>query len=196
MYVLFEGIDTSGKSTQIELIRRLRPEALITREPGGTPFGEKARQILLETELHSRRAELLLFLADRAEHYETVVLPQRARRLVLSDRGFLSGIGYALANGGVTLQELLALNRFALRGDWPDGILFFETDAETLRRRLAAKTPDGIEARGVDYLLEVQLRMRQALEALEIPHRILDARHDIETLHRAVLDFLETLEKA
>ena len=196
MYVLFEGIDTCGKSTQIDLLRQRYPEAIVTREPGGTPFGEKAREILLETELHSKRAELLLFLADRAEHYETVVLPHRARCPVLSDRGFLSGIGYALANGGVTLEELIALNRFALRGDWPDGILFFETDAETLRERLAAKTPDGIEARGIDYLLVVQLRMRQALEALEIPHRILDARLDVETIHREVLDFLETLEKA
>ena len=189
MYVIFEGIDTCGKSTQIELLRRKHPEAVVTREPGGTPFGEKAREILLEARLHSRRAELLLFLADRAEHYETVVRPRRSG-LVLSDRGFLSGIGYALANGDVELEELIALNRFALQGDWPDAILFFETDRETLQRRLGEKSADGIEQRGIDYLLEVQRQMRRALERLGIPALILDAREEIPVIHQKIRSYL------
>jgi dTMP kinase len=189
MYVIFEGIDTCGKSTQIDLIRRKHPEAVITREPGGTPFGEKARAILLEAELRSKRAELLLFLADRAEHYEEIVLPNRSG-LVISDRGFLSGIGYALANGGVELEELIALNHFALRGDWPDHILFFETDEATLRSRLGAKSADGIEQRGLEYLLEVQRQMRYALERLSIPHLILDARKSVDELHREITAYL------
>jgi dTMP kinase len=186
MYVLFEGIDTCGKSTQIDLIRRKRPDALITREPGGTPFGEKAREILLETGVRSRRAELLLFLADRAEHYEEVVRPHRSG-LVISDRGFLSGIGYALANGGVELEELIALNHFALSGDWPDFIVFFETDRETLSSRLGEKSVDGIERRGIDYLLEVQRQMSRALDRLAIPHLRLDARESVETLHHRIV---------
>jgi dTMP kinase len=190
MYVIFEGIDTCGKSTQIELLRRRHPEAVVTREPGGTPFGEKAREILLETGVRSRRAELLLFLADRAEHYEEVVRPHRSG-LLISDRGFLSGIGYALANGGVDLEELIALNHFALQGDWPDHIILFETDLPTLRERTRAKSLDTIEQRGLEYLLEVQPQMRFALERLAIPYLLLDARESVETLQHRILDYLQ-----
>jgi dTMP kinase len=66
MYILFEGIDTCGKSTQIALIKEQHPEVLVTKEPGGTEFGVKAREILLDGRLNSKRAELLLFLADIA----------------------------------------------------------------------------------------------------------------------------------
>ncbi|ADV46208.1 dTMP kinase [Nitratifractor salsuginis] len=189
MYVLFEGIDTCGKSTQIRLIAAEHPEAIITREPGGTRFGEKAREILLEAKLQSKRAELLLFLADRAEHYEEIVRPNRDK-LLISDRGFLSGIGYALANGGVSLEELIALNHFALQGDWPDHIIFFETDEATLRRRLGEKSADGIEERGIDYLLTVQEKMKEALPKLAIPTLILDARESVETIHQKIVTYL------
>ncbi len=189
MYVLFEGIDTCGKTTQIERIAQEHPEAVITREPGGTAFGEKARQILLTGTIRSKRAELLLFLADRAEHYEEIVRPNRSR-LLLSDRGLLSGIGYALANGGASLEELIALNRFAMQGDWPDRILFFETDEATLRKRLGAKSTDGIEARGIDYLLKVQEKMKSALPKLAIPYLIVDAREDLETIHQKIVTYL------
>ena len=73
MYVLFEGIDTCGKSTQIDLISQKHPEIIITHEPGGTPFGKKAREILLTDSLASKRAQRLLFLADRAQHYQEVI---------------------------------------------------------------------------------------------------------------------------
>ncbi|WP_457606637.1 dTMP kinase [Nitratifractor sp.] len=189
MYVLFEGIDTCGKSTQIELLRQRHPEAVITREPGGTPFGEKAREILLSGTLRSDRAELLLFLADRAEHYDEVVRPRR-NGLVISDRGFLSGIGYALANRSASLEELIALNHFALRGDWPERIVFFETDLPTLRQRLGEKSADGIEDRGVEYLMEVQRQMREALEHIAIPHLIVDARESVEAIHQKILTYL------
>ena len=189
MYVLFEGIDTCGKTTQIARIAREHSEAIITREPGGTAFGEKARQILLTGTIRSKRAELLLFLADRAEHYEEIVRPNRSR-LLLSDRGFLSGIGYALANGGASLEELIALNRFAIHGDWPDRILFFETDKATLRKRLGAKSTDGIEARGIDYLLTVQAKMKEALSKLAIPYLMIDAREDVEVIHQKIVTYL------
>ncbi len=189
MYVLFEGIDTCGKTTQIARIAQEHPEAVITREPGGTAFGEKARQILLTGTIRSKRAELLLFLADRAEHYEEIVRPNRSR-LLLSDRGFLSGIGYALANGGASLEELIALNRFSIHGDWPDRILFFETDEATLRKRLGAKSTDGIEARGIDYLLTVQAKMKEALPKLAIPYLMIDAREDVEVIHQKIVTYL------
>ena len=189
MYILFEGIDTCGKSTQIELIAEKYPKAILTREPGGTKFGEKARSILLNSELKSKRAELLLFLADRAEHYEEIIRPNR-NRLIISDRGLLSGIGYALTNGAASLEELIALNHFALRGDWPDHIILFETDEATLKKRLANKNADAIEERGINYLLNVQEKMKEATTKLGIPTLTIDARKPIQEIHQNIISYL------
>lgn len=189
MYVLFEGIDTVGKSTQIERIALRHPEAITTHEPGGTAFGREARKILLRGDLRSDRAELLLFLADRAEHYDEIVAPNRDG-LVISDRGFLSGIGYALASGDTGLEELIALNQFALRGDWPDEIIFFQTDLPTLRDRMEAKEHDGIEQRGLLYLLEVQQHMLDVLNVLDIPYLVVDATRKPEAVQASIASYL------
>ena len=189
MYVIFEGIDTCGKTTQIELIAQKFSNALITREPGGTEFGKEIREILLADSLKSKRAELLLFLADRAEHYTQVIKPNR-EKLILSDRGFLSGIGYALANGDFEFEHLLTLNRFALENSLPDLIILFETDMKTLKERTQNedKTLDGIELRGLAYLLEVQQEMKKSLLRLDIPYLRIDARADIKTIHTKIYD--------
>ena len=189
MYILFEGIDTCGKSTQIERISQKYPEIITTKEPGGTPFGAKAREILLSSELSSKRAELLLFLADRAEHYQEVISPNRDR-LIVSDRGFLSGIAYALANGDFDFDELISLNRFALEGHFPDKIVLFVTDIETLGERSSKKNLDGIEMRGLEYLMSVQEKMKESIIALNIPHLFIDATDDIESIERDILSYL------
>lgn len=189
MYVLFEGIDTCGKSTQIELISQKHPEIIITHEPGGTAFGKKAREILLSDSLASKRAELLLFLADRAEHYQEIISPNKDK-VIISDRGFLSGIGYALANGDFNFDELVSLNRFALEGHFPDKVILFLTDMKTLEERTSVKCLDGIELRGLKYLLEVQEHMKQSILKLGIPHLFVDATEDIETIHTHITDYL------
>jgi len=190
MYILFEGIDTCGKSTQIDLISDKHPEIIITHEPGGTPFGKKAREILLTDSLASKRAELLLFLADRAEHYQEIISPNK-NKLIISDRGFLSGIGYALANGDFDFDELVSLNKFALEGHFPDKVILFLTDMETLEERTSAKSLDGIELRGLEYLLTVQEHMRESILKLGIPHLFVDATQDIESIHQTILTYLK-----
>jgi dTMP kinase len=190
MYILFEGIDTCGKSTQIELIANKHPEIIVTHEPGGTAFGKKAREILLADSLASKRAELLLFLADRAEHYEEIVEPNKDR-VILSDRGFISGISYALANGDFDFNELVRLNKFALKDHFPDRIILFLTDLETLQERTSAKSLDGIELRGLEYLLTVQEHMRESIIELGIPHLFIDAADSIENIHQSILTYLK-----
>ncbi len=190
MVILFEGIDTCGKSTQIELLAQKHPELITTFEPGATAFGKQARKILLADTIHSKRAELLLFLVDRAEHYTEVIKPNQ-HKTVISDRGFLSGIGYALANGNFDLEELLLLNLFALEGSLPDKVILFQTDMETLQHRISQKSLDGIELRGLEYLLEVQRHMQESLEKLEIDHLLIDARESIETIHQKIVSYLE-----
>ena len=190
MYILFEGIDTCGKSTQIELLAEKHPEIVVTHEPGGTTFGQKAREILLEDSLASKRAELLLFLADRAEHYQEVIKPNK-NKIVVSDRGFISGIGYALANGDFDFDLLVSLNKFALEDHFPDKIILFLTNMETLKERTAAKTLDGIELRGLEYLIEVQEHMKGSIIKLDIPHLFIDATDSIENIHQSILTYLK-----
>jgi len=190
MYVIFEGIDTCGKTTQIDLIANRFKNVIKTREPGGTTFGKHAREILLADSLVSKRAELLLFLADRAEHYAEVIKPNRDS-LILSDRGFLSGIGYALANGDFNLEHLLKLNKFALEDNLPDLIILFETDIKTLKERTEKKRLDGIELRGLEYLMSVQKHMKESLEKLEIPYLLINATEDIETIHTKIYEEIQ-----
>lgn len=190
MYILFEGIDTCGKSTQIDLLAEKHSEIIVTHEPGGTEFGKKAREILLADTLASKRAELLLFLADRAEHYQEIIKPNRDR-VVVSDRGFISGIGYALANGDFDFDELVRLNKFALEDHFPDKIILFLTNRETLKERTSAKTLDGIELRGLEYLLNVQEHMKESIIKLEIPHLFIDATDTVENIHQSILTYLK-----
>ena len=190
MYVLFEGIDTCGKGTQIDLLAEKHPELVITKEPGGTAFGLKAREILLQDSLRSKRAELLLFLADRAEHYEEIIKPNRDK-IVISDRGFISGIGYALANGDFDFNELVRLNKFALEEHFPDKVVLFLTNMETLKERTSQKSLDGIELRGLEYLLEVQENMKQSILKLDIPHLFIDATDSIENINQSILTYLK-----
>ncbi|MGB3751277.1 MAG: dTMP kinase, partial [Arcobacteraceae bacterium] len=94
MYVIIEGIDTAGKSTQLEILEKKYPEAIFTKEPGGTKVGQKIREMVLAGEAKSKVAEMFLFLADRAEHsYE--VVKKHPDDIIISERGFLSGIAYA-----------------------------------------------------------------------------------------------------
>lgn len=192
MYILFEGIDTCGKTTQIELIAKKFQNAIVTKEPGGTEFGKHAREILLKDSLSSKRAELLLFLADRAEHYAEVIKPN-PNKLVLSDRGFLSGIAYALANGDFEFEHLLELNRFALEETFPDLIILFQTNIETLQVRMGEKTLDGIELRGLEYLISVQKHMRESLEKLDIDFLLIDATQSIENIHEVIFQKIQNL---
>ena len=190
MYILFEGIDTCGKSTQIALLSEQYPELITTHEPGGTKFGKQAREILLSDSLSSKRAELLLFLADRAEHYEEVVETNKDKTII-SDRGFLSGIGYALANGDFDFDELVHLNKFALKDHFPDKVVLFLTTMETLQQRTSEKELDGIELRGLKYLITVQNKMKESLEKLDIDYLEVDATDSIENIHQHILKYLE-----
>jgi len=190
MYILFEGIDTCGKSTQIELLADKYPALVTTHEPGGTKFGKQAREILLSDSIVSKRAELLLFLADRAEHYEEVLAANKDK-VVISDRGFLSGIGYALANGDFDFNELVTLNKFALSNHFPNKIILFITNMETLTLRTSEKELDGIELRGLKYLINVQNKMQESLQKLDIDYLEVDATDSIENIHQKILSYLE-----
>ena len=106
MLINLEGIDGAGKSTQIALLASTFKDAIITKEPGATPLGEQIRKIILGDNLNiCHQAEMFLFLADRAEHYEKIIKPNRDK-IVFCDRSFISGIAYAMTNLGLNLDEI------------------------------------------------------------------------------------------
>ena len=190
MYVIFEGIDGAGKSTQIARLAAAFPQAIVTKEPGGTKLGENLREILLKENDLDKRAEILLFLADRAEHSGKIIKPN-SDKMILSDRGFVSGMAYALAGGNFSFEELLSLNKFALQGNFPQKIVFFKADESTLRSRLGSRAQmDGIEARGFAYLLRVQDAMEEILQKLDVRYVTIDAAMDEEKITNLIKEFI------
>lgn len=133
MFVTFEGPEGAGKSTALRTIAAKLEESgrgvLTTREPGGGPLGRRIRQMLLEEGQVSPETELLLFLADRANHVETIIRPALAEgKVVLCDRHADSTIVYQGYARGLDLEFLRAGNRFATKGLVPDLTLLFDLD--------------------------------------------------------------------
>ena len=190
MYVVIEGIDTAGKSTQIDLVSKNFSDVVITKEPGGTEIGAKIRQMVLFEDVKSATAEVLLFLADRAEHIERVIKPNRAKT-IFSDRSLISGIAYALVAKKFTLEKLVELNRFATEDILPDIAFILQLDRETLEGRLSQKEHDKIEARGIEYLLSIQDALIEAAQALDIKYHLIDASESIETITEKITTIIK-----
>jgi dTMP kinase len=189
MYIAIEGIDTAGKSTQIELLSRSYPHAVITKEPGGTAIGKEIREMVLSARTKSKRAEFLLFLADRAEHIKEVIEPN-LHKMIISDRSAISGVAYALVQGEIDKEELVALNDFATKKIYPKKVFLLQLTKEELEFRLSQKELDGIELRGSDYLLEIQKSIIKAAELLNIELIIIDATQSIEAINKEILSTL------
>jgi len=137
MFLTFEGIEGSGKSTIMErMAAQLHTQGLfvrMTREPGGTAFGREVRRLLLDTRSagFSAQAELLLFLADRAQHLQEVILPALGEgAILLCDRYADSTLAYQGYGRGMPLDLLTGLIEFATGGLWPDMTLLFDLPAE------------------------------------------------------------------
>jgi dTMP kinase len=193
MYVVFEGIDGCGKSTQIELLKPIYKDAIFTKEPGGTKFGVEAREILLHGELKSKKAELMLFLADRAEHFEEIIKPN-LEKYIFSDRSFLSGIAYAITNEpSLDLEFLISLNRFVLDDTMPEKTILFKISKDELIKRVQERgAMDKIEQRGFEYLLKIQENLFTVAKALELDYLEIDATKSIETIHKEIVEYLQS----
>ena len=190
MYVLFEGVDTSGKSTQVDLLHACFPDAIKTKEPGGTALGMTLRELILHQGVHNHKTELFLFLADRAEHYHDIIKPA-LDKMILSDRGLISGIAYALANHeSYEMDFLLTLNRFALDNTLPDKVILLLTNEALIKERLGEKNADFIEQRGMAYLLKIQAIMIEVIEALGIDAIMIDASKSKKEIHQEIKDFI------
>jgi dTMP kinase len=195
MFVSFEGVDGSGKSTQAELLAaHLRAggrEVVLTREPGGTPLGERIRELLLAGEAMAPWAEAALFAAARAELVAEVIGPALDRGAwVVCDRFVDSSLAYQGIARGLGVDEVLELNLPAVGGRLPDRTFVLLLDAAAASGRLG-RVRDRIEREGDDF----RARVNEAYGELagRFPERIvaLDGALPVDDVARAVRADLE-----
>lgn len=164
MFITFEGLDSSGKSTQAKLLvdylKQEGKDVVVLREPGGTAISEKIRDLLLDKQ-HleiGQKAELLLFSAARTQLVDQVIRPALlAGKIVVCDRFYDSTTAYQGYGRGLDLGEVRTINTIATSGTTPDLTLFVDVDLEELarRRRNAGVVPDRMESSGKSFYEKV-----------------------------------------
>ena len=194
-FITFEGIEGSGKTTQIRLLmdwlRQTTDRVLLTREPGGTRIGEQIRTVLLNpdnTEM-TPEAEILLFSAARAQIVREVIRPRLAEGwIVICDRFADSTLAYQGYGHGLPLDDLLAITEFATGGLWPDLTVYLDLDVESGLRRKAA-TPEEwnrMEAQAIDFHKRVRAGYLEL--ARQNPDRwlVVNADQPVETIQAQI----------
>ena len=197
-FITFEGIDGSGKSTQLRMLagslRERGVDLLTTQEPGGTPLGRRLRDAFLETEESvTPIAELLLFAADRAQHVEFLIRPALAQgRVVISDRYADATFAYQGAGRGFDEKTVNNVIKLATSGLRPDLTLFFDIPITVALERMNARGESGERANRMDFeTVEFYERVREAYLGIadREPKRfqIVDASGSVDEIQRRVL---------
>lgn len=190
MFVTFEGIDGSGKTTQVELLRaeleRRGHEVVATREPGGTELGEGIRQLVLHGVDMAPWAEACLYAAARAELVAEVIVPALDRGAdVVCDRYVDSSLAYQGGARGLGLDRVLELNLSAVSGLLPDRTFLLALDAEEALARASA-TPDRIEREGLEFMRAVDAAYRELAAVFGQRVVVLDATRQPEETAREI----------
>jgi dTMP kinase len=207
-FLVFEGPDGSGKTTQFRRFLATCQEAGITvcevREPGGTGVGERIRDILLDRahEDMSLRCEMMLYMASRAQLVEQRIKPALARHeLVAADRFVSSTLAYQGSAGGMPLDEIKQVAAIATGGVLPDLVVIFDVDEDTAAARMnpllesvtrQGKGLDRMEAKGREF--HAKVRQGYIAQARENParHLVVDAAKSPEDVWHQLLDGLRT----
>jgi dTMP kinase len=193
MFFTLDGIDGSGKSTQVVLLadalRSHDHDVVVFRDPGSTALSERIREILLSKSnmACSARAEMLLYMAARAQMVAECVVPTiAAGKVVVMDRYVLATLAYQGHAGGVPADEVRAVAAVATQGCQPDKTFLLDLDPSAAKCR-RSRDPDRIERRGEDYLRRV--RQGYLAEAQNDPRiSVIDASRDIQDVHQSILE--------
>ena len=205
-FITFEGIDGSGKSTQLRLLaaklREKDVEIVATQEPGGTPLGRRLRQAFLETEeVVAPISELLLFVADRAQHVELLIKPSLEQgRIVISDRYADATFAYQGAGRGFDEDLVNEVIQLATGGLRPQLTLFFDIAVETAIRRMNEHSgEERVQNRMDRETTDFYDRVRSAYLGIakREPDRFvtIDANGSIDEVHTHVVDLVSRFLK-
>lgn len=204
-FITFEGIEGSGKSTQVRLLAEALGKkgisCITTREPGGTSFGEKIREIILQdTSSLAPITELLLYLAARAEHVKEVIVPALRNGIwVISDRYSDATIAYQGYGRGLDIDEIVRLNRVVTGGLIPDITFLLDIPVEAgLNRameRLKGKgaEPDRFERESIEFHMRVRDGYLRLAEMESERIKVIDALGDENQIHKIVISHIEVL---
>jgi dTMP kinase len=192
LFVTIEGIDRSGKTTQARrLVEALGDEALLVREPGGTPVGERIRELLKDPAVTlSARTEALLFAAARAELVESVIRPAlEAGRVVVSDRYLDSSLAYQGHARGLGEDDVRRLNEWATAGLVPDLTVLLRIEPQAAAARAGHSDRFEDEGAGLQHAV-ADAYERLGAAAPERWHAV-DAARDEDAVHADVLALVE-----
>ncbi|HLF70299.1 MAG TPA: dTMP kinase [Actinomycetota bacterium] len=202
LFLVFEGGEGSGKSTQIQRLRTFLEESghkvVVTREPGGSSVGEELRRLVLQhrDQPISPKTEALIYAADRAQHVEEVIRPAlEAGAAVISDRYVDSSIAYQGLARGLGLEQIESLNHWGTGGLLPDLVFLLDLDPAVGLRR--SGETDRIESEGVEFHVGVRDAYLQLADRYADRFRVLDAGlppMELETQIKAIVQSL--LERA
>lgn len=202
LFIVMEGPDGSGKTTQINLLEQYLKEAgyecLITREPGGTVIGEEVRELILNPEYKemSPVTEMLLYAASRAQLVHEVIGPAlEAGRIVINDRFVDSSIVYQGIARNLGISTVAAVNAPGIGIYRPDGIFFIDlSEAEGIRRKKNQKKLDRMEQESIDFHHLVSEGYRKVLA--ERPEVIkIDGGKDIDVIQKKIRNHVDELLK-
>lgn len=189
MFISLEGVDGSGKSTQARLlVEALGSDAVAIREPGGTEAAERIRELLADPSVELEPlAELMLFLAARADLTERVIRPAlEAGKHVVADRFSDSSVAYQGAARGLGVGEVIGLCETATDGLWPDLTLLLRIDPETGLGR--AQSDDRFEQEGLTLQREVATAYEEIAIIASDRVAIVDAAGTVEEVHQRVME--------
>lgn len=197
LFITFEGTDGCGKTTQIEMLKdyfeKQGRTVLLTREPGAKGLGTKLREILLNYDGEvSPVCESFLFLADRAQHVDTIIKPAVARgEIVLCDRHTDSTVAYQGYGRELDIEQIKMLNNIATSGLKPDLTFIFDIDIDTAQKRVG-KNKDRMESAGIEFFKRVRNGYLEIAKQEPERVKVLDGSKSIETIHNELLEILET----
>lgn len=195
-FITFEGIDGAGKSTHIGFVSdfiKARGLALIaSREPGGTPLGEKLRDLVLHEKMHLETEALLMF-ASRREHIAQVIEPALARGdWVISDRFTDASFAYQGGGRGMDLRKMEALEQWVHPDLQPDLTFLFDVPLEVARARLdATRSLDKFEQEQADFFLATRAEYLRRAAQFPERFRVIDSTQTIAQIQVQLMDILD-----
>ncbi|HSG93557.1 MAG TPA: dTMP kinase [Methylotenera sp.] len=197
-FITLEGMDGAGKSTHIpsiiEMLKARGHEVVSTREPGGTPLGERLRELLLHEVMHAETETLLMFAARR-EHIANVIAPALERgAYVLSDRFTDATFAYQSGAKGVSASKVEMLEQWVQEDLQPDITLLFDVPVDVSIARLAgARSPDKFERESADFFTRIRNAYLQRARNNPQRFRVIDGSKSLDEVAKAVKDIIATL---